>query len=126
MQQKQAYVVAKIVDARYNITQFADFLDSKRHGAGSDISIISMQELTEFVNEFTQQQEAPNVPASVVINNGVENVEMSIAPNPDAQEIAKEIDGGDQMNFGNQLTQQDNLLEEDEEDTSISLKNPYD
>ena len=49
---KQAYVVVKILDAKHNVGLFADFLDKKKEGAGSDINILSFDDLKQFVAEF--------------------------------------------------------------------------
>ena len=66
---KQAYIVVKILDAKQNVGAFADFLDTKKEGSGSDINILSLVELHQFVEEFLGEKEKiPKPPQAVAFD----------------------------------------------------------
>ena len=52
LSKKHAYIVVKIIDANHSLGDFADFLDRKRQGSGSDLNLISLEELKSYVTEF--------------------------------------------------------------------------
>lgn len=48
----QGYIVARIINARYNVGEFADFLDTKKEGSGSNISLLTSKEMVSYIDEF--------------------------------------------------------------------------